>query len=146
MLKDDQAFIVASRTIKEILERFDKKIKDPRRPSKGRNISKIIKEFLNIKCPINNAAKVLNKFSKKYKINWLVDKRYFPISKNKINQLYDLYIKTIDEIIKEGQWPQDQFVFTKMYCKKYNYIQKVRSMEHPFVENNGWFYMIPYFF
>ena len=34
MLKDDQSFIVASRTIKEILDRFDKKIKDPRRPSK----------------------------------------------------------------------------------------------------------------
>ena len=46
MLKDDQLSIVAGRTIKEILERFDKKIKDSRRASKGRNISKIIKEFL----------------------------------------------------------------------------------------------------
>ena len=87
MLKDDQSTIVANRTINEILSRFDKKIKDPRRPSKGRNISKIIKEFLKIKCPINNAAKVLNKFFKKYKINLLVDQRYFPISKNKINKL-----------------------------------------------------------
>ena len=87
MLKDDQSTIIANRTIDEILSRFDKKIKDPRRPSKGRNISKIIKEFLKIKCPINNAAKVLNKFFKKYKINLLVDQRYFPISKNKINKL-----------------------------------------------------------
>ena len=87
MLKDDQSTIIANRTINEILIRFDKKIKDPRRPSKGRNISKIIKEFLKIKCPINNAAKVLNKFFKKYKINLLVDQRYFPISKNKINKL-----------------------------------------------------------
>ena len=87
MLKDDQSTIIANRTIYEILSRFDKKIKDPRRPSKGRNISKIIKEFLKIKCPINNAAKVLNKFFKKYKINLLVDQRYFPISKNKINKL-----------------------------------------------------------
>ena len=87
MLKDDQSNIIANRTINEILSRFDKKIKDPRRPSKGRNISKIIKEFLKIKCPINNAAKVLNKFFKKYKINLLVDQRYFPISKNKINKL-----------------------------------------------------------
>ena len=87
ILKDDQSTIVANRTINEILSRFDKKIKDPRRPSKGRNISKIIKEFLKIKCPINNAAKVLNKFFKKYKINLLVDQRYFPISKNKINKL-----------------------------------------------------------
>ena len=87
MLKDDQSTIIANRTINEILSRFDRKIKDPRRPSKGRNISKIIKEFLKIKCPINNAAKVLNKFFKKYKINLLVDQRYFPISKNKINKL-----------------------------------------------------------
>ena len=87
MLKDDQSNIIANRTINEILSRFDKKIKDPRRPSKGRNISKIIKEFLKIKCPISNAAKVLNKFFKKYKINLLVDQRYFPISKNKINKL-----------------------------------------------------------
>ncbi len=87
MLKNDQSTIIANRTIDEILSRFDKKIKDPRRPSKGRNISKIIKEFLKIKCPINNAAKVLNKFFKKYKINLLVDQRYFPISKNKINKL-----------------------------------------------------------
>ena len=87
MLKDDQSTIIANRTINEILSRLDKKIKDPRRPSKGRNISKIIKEFLKIKCPINNAAKVLNKFFKKYKINLLVDQRYFPISKNKINKL-----------------------------------------------------------
>ena len=87
MLKDDQSTIIANRTINEILSRFDKKIKDPRRPSKGRNISKIIKEFLKIKCPINNAAKDLNKFFKKYKINLLVDQRYFPISKNKINKL-----------------------------------------------------------
>ena len=62
MLKDDQSSIVANRTIKEILERFDNKIKDPRRSSKGRNISKVIKEFLKIKCPINKAAFELNKF------------------------------------------------------------------------------------
>ena len=40
--------IVAGRTIKEILERFDKKIKDPRKASKGKSISKIIKEFLKL--------------------------------------------------------------------------------------------------
>ena len=87
MLKDDQSSIVAGRTVKEILERFDKKIKDPRRASKGRNISKIIKEFLKIKCPINKAAIELNKFFKKNKINLIVDQKYFPISKNKVSKL-----------------------------------------------------------
>ena len=87
MLKDDQSSIVANRTIKEILERFEKKIKDPRKPSRGRNISKIIKEFLRIKCPINKAANELNKYFKKYKINLVVDQKYFPISKNKVSKL-----------------------------------------------------------
>jgi ATP phosphoribosyltransferase regulatory subunit len=87
MLKDDQSSIVAGRTLKEILERFDKKLKDPRRASKGRNTSKIIKEFLKIKCPINKAARELNKFFKKHKINLFVDQKYFPVSKNKISKL-----------------------------------------------------------
>ena len=87
MLQDNQSFIVANRTIKEILERFDKKIRDPRRPSRGRNISKIIRDFLKIKCPINKAAFELNKFFRKNKINLVVDQKYFPISKNKISKL-----------------------------------------------------------
>tara|TARA_Y100000591_G_scaffold239920_1_gene210554 strand:- start:953 stop:2011 length:1059 start_codon:yes stop_codon:yes gene_type:complete len=87
MLKDNQSTDIAGRTLKEILERFDKKIKDPRRTSKGRSISKIIKEFLRIKCSINKAADELNKFFKKYKINLVVDQKYFPISKNKISKL-----------------------------------------------------------
>ena len=87
MLNDNQSSMIASRTIKEILERFDKKIKDPRRPSRGRNISKIIKDFLKIKCPINIAANELNKFFRKNEINLFVDQKYFPISKNKISKL-----------------------------------------------------------
>ena len=88
MLKDDQSTVVAGRTFKEILERFDKKIKDPRGARKGRNISKIIKEFLRIKCPINRAADELNKFFKKNKINLIVDQKYFPVSKKKISKLH----------------------------------------------------------
>ena len=87
MLKGDKNSIVAERSIEEILKRFDKKIKDPRRPSKGRNVSKIIKEFLKIKCPISKAAYVLNEFFKKYQINLVVDQRYFPTSVNKTSKL-----------------------------------------------------------
>ena len=65
MLKEDLSNVVAGRTINEILKRFDQKIKDPRRASKGKNVSKIIKDFLKIKCPINKAAIELNKFLKK---------------------------------------------------------------------------------
>jgi ATP phosphoribosyltransferase regulatory subunit len=87
MLKDNQQTIIAGRSIEEILKRFNNKIKDPRRTRKGKNVSKIIKNFLKINCPINKAAKVLNTFFKKNKINLIVDQKYFPTSKNKIQKL-----------------------------------------------------------
>ena len=87
MLKEDLSKVIAGRTINEILNRFDNKIKDPRRASKGKGVSKIIKDFLKIKCPINEAASELNKFFKKNRINLVVDQRYFPVSKNKVSKL-----------------------------------------------------------
>ena len=87
MLKEDPSKVIAGRSINEILKRFDNKIRDPRETSKGKNVSKIIKGFLKIKCPINKAASVLNKFFKKNKINLAVDKNYFPTSNNKISKL-----------------------------------------------------------
>ncbi len=87
MLKEDLSKVIAGRSIDEILKRFDNKIRDPRGTKKGENVSKIIKEFLKIKCPINEAASELNKFFKKNKINLIVDQKYFPISNNKISKL-----------------------------------------------------------
>ena len=87
MLKEDPSKVIAGRSINEILKRFDNKIRDPRGTKKGENVSKIIKEFLKIKCPINKAASELNKFFKKNKINLVVDQKYFPTSNNKISKL-----------------------------------------------------------
>jgi ATP phosphoribosyltransferase regulatory subunit len=87
MLKEDLSKVIAGRSIDEILKRFDNKIRDPRGTKKGDNVSKIIKEFLKIKCPINKAASELNKFFKKNKINLVVDQKYFPVSENKISKL-----------------------------------------------------------
>ena len=87
MLNEDLSKVIAGRSISEILKRFDNKIRDPRGAKKGENISKIIKEFLKIKCPINKAANELNKFFKKKKINLIVDQKYFPVSDNKISKL-----------------------------------------------------------
>ena len=87
MLKEDLSKVIAGRSINEILKRFDNKIRDPRGARKGENVSKIIKDFLKIKCPINKAAGELNKFFKKNKINLIVDQKYFPISDNKISKL-----------------------------------------------------------
>ena len=87
MLKDKQENIVAGRSIGEVLKRFNNKIKDPRRAIRGKKASKIIKDFLNINCPINITAKKLNSFFKKNKINLIIDQKYFPISQNKLSKL-----------------------------------------------------------
>ena len=87
MLKQKQSKIIAGRSLDEILNRFNNKINDPRRPQKGKNVAKIIKEFLKIDCPISEAFNKLNFFFKKYKINLRVEKNYFPISKNKFSRL-----------------------------------------------------------
>ena len=87
MLKENQSRQIAGRSVNEILSRFNNKIKDPRRAKKGKNVSKVIKEFLKINCPINQAAKKLNLFFKKNKINLRVENSYFPITKNKISKL-----------------------------------------------------------
>ncbi len=87
MAKDDTSRVIAGRSVNEILKRFDNKIKDPRRASTGKNISKIIQNFLKIKCPINRAAFELNKFFKKNKINLVVDQGYFPLSNSKVSKL-----------------------------------------------------------
>ena len=87
MLKEDLSKVIAGRSINEILKRFNNKIRDPRVASKGKNVSKIIKEFLKIKCPINKAASKLNKFFKKNKVNLAVDQKYFPTLNNKISKL-----------------------------------------------------------
>jgi len=87
ILKDNKSRQIAGRSVNEILIRFNNKIKDPRRAKKGRNVSKIIKEFLKINCPISQAAKKLNSFFNKNKINLRVENNYFPIAKNKISKL-----------------------------------------------------------
>ena len=91
MLKENQSREIANRSVNEILKRFSKKIKDPRRAKKGSNVSRIIKEFLKINCPINEAAKKLNYFFEKNKINLRVEDNYFPITKKKISKINVVY-------------------------------------------------------
>ena len=87
MLKQAQYKMIAGRSVNEILERFNNKIKDPRRTKKGKNVAKIIKEFLKINCSIDQAANKLNSFFRKNKINLRVESNYFPITKNKVSKL-----------------------------------------------------------
>ena len=87
MLKEKQQRLIAGRTVGEILNRFNNKIKDPRRTSEGKKVSKIIKGFLKINCQVSLAAEKLNTFFKKNKINLSVEQNYFPISQNRLLKL-----------------------------------------------------------
>ncbi|MDB9760498.1 ATP phosphoribosyltransferase regulatory subunit [Pelagibacteraceae bacterium] len=61
--------MIAGRKIKEILNRFEKKIKEPRSNIKGARVAQIIRDFLNINCSLRNAKNELKKFEIKNKIN-----------------------------------------------------------------------------
>ena len=87
MKKLDPNEKIANRKLKDILQRFDQKIYVQPRPTNGKNIVKIIKNFLKIECPINNAPKVFNKFFKNNELNIQVSKDFFPLKKNKMGSL-----------------------------------------------------------
>ena len=58
----DQNKEIANRKVHEIINRFDRKIKDPRSFKENKKTVKIIREFLKINCPINKLEKTLNNF------------------------------------------------------------------------------------
>ena len=65
MKKRDQDKVVAGRSISEILNRFEKKIKDPRSFVDGKKIVEIIKSFLKINCKLSELDERLLDFAKK---------------------------------------------------------------------------------
>ena len=79
MKKENPNKIIAGRSYQEIIERFEKKINDPRIAETGKYSAKIIREFLKIKCSLKDAPKKLNKFYNKYNLNISVGKDFFPI-------------------------------------------------------------------
>ena len=80
MKKENQKKIVAGRSYEEILKRYLIKINDPRNSKTGKYSAKVIKEFLKIECSLKDAPKKLNNFYKKYELNIVVGKGFFPIS------------------------------------------------------------------
>ena len=65
----DPKIVIGGRSIKEILERFKKKITEPRSKIDGKLINRILNEFLKITCPLNKAKSILKNFEKKYNVN-----------------------------------------------------------------------------
>jgi len=80
MKKENPKKIIAGRSYNEIVDRYEKKINDPRVAKTGKYSSKIIKEFLKIKCSLKDAPQKLNRFYKKYNLNISVGKEFFPVS------------------------------------------------------------------
>ena len=60
---------IAGRKIKEILNRFEKKIKEPRSNINGVRVVKIIRDFLKINCPFKDVKNELKKFEIKNNVN-----------------------------------------------------------------------------
>ncbi len=68
MKKMNAEKVIAGRTVKEILKRFDKKIKDPRSFGEGKQMVKIIRSFLKINCKLSQLDKKLFEFIKRYNL------------------------------------------------------------------------------
>ncbi len=65
MKKLSQDKEIAGRPVSEILKRFDKKVKDPRSFSDGKQVVKIIKSFLKINCKLSSLDQKLLDFARK---------------------------------------------------------------------------------
>jgi len=85
MKLENQKQMVAGRKVSEILNRFNNKVKDPRKFAEGKKTSSIIREYLRISCSINSARKKLNDFLSKHKIKIDLKDEFFPI-KNKLDK------------------------------------------------------------
>jgi len=103
---------ISGRKISEILKRFEKKISEPRSDINGKNISKIIKEYLKISCKLKNAKKILKNFEEKYKINLKINKfelfNYNIKNKEKFfstntGRKLEYYTGTVFEIYKQSK-------------------------------------------
>ena len=85
MKSEKQNKMIGGRKILEILNRFNNKIRDPRKFSEGKKTASIIREYLKISCPINLARKKLDGFFLKHKIKIDIKDEFFPL-KNKLGK------------------------------------------------------------
>ena len=83
----DQDKVIAGRSVAEILKRFNKKIKDPRSFSEGKQIVKIIRTFLKINCKLSKLDEKLLNFSKNNNLKKNIFKEFKSIQNlKKLNQ------------------------------------------------------------
>ncbi len=85
MKSENKSQMIGGRKISEILNRFNNKVRDPRRFAEGKKTASIIREYLKISCSINVAKNKLNNFFSKHKIKINLKDEFFPI-KNKLTK------------------------------------------------------------
>ena len=87
MKKMNQEKVIAGRSIAEILKRFDKKIKDPRSFTDGKEIVRIIKSFLKINCKLSKLDEKFLDFASKNNLKKNIFKDFKSIQNlKKLNQ------------------------------------------------------------
>jgi ATP phosphoribosyltransferase regulatory subunit len=112
MKKINQNSMIAGRKISEILNRFQKKIKEPRSNIDGKRIARIVNDFLKINCLFKNAKSELNKFEAKNNLNLKLDSFDIFNLKLKNNDVYfstntgrntEYYTGLVFEIFKKSK-------------------------------------------
>ena len=73
MKKLNKNTMIAGRKVSEILNRFQKKIKEPRSNIDGKKIVRIVNNFLKINCSFKKAKNELRKFEAKNNLNLKLD-------------------------------------------------------------------------
>ena len=73
MRKINKNTTIAGRKVSEILNRFQKKIKEPRSNINGKKITRIVNDFLKINCSFKNAKNELRRFEVKNNLDLKLD-------------------------------------------------------------------------
>ena len=63
-----------------------------------------------------------------------------------LKKFYTLFYNTLDEMVAtEVYTGNEQFTFSKCYCKNRDLFNLITAVPHEFVDNDKWFYGVPYY-
>ena len=63
-----------------------------------------------------------------------------------LKKFYTLFYNTLDEMVAQKEYTgNEQFTFSKCYCKNRDLFNLITAVPHEFVDNDKWFYGVPYY-
>jgi hypothetical protein len=78
--------------------------------------------------------------------NVLITGGYILCNKNNVNQLYNLFYNKLEELIEKKEWAgMEQFILSHIYCENQELFHVIEAKKHKLVNNDKWFYAVPYF-